>query len=122
MKFWCQCWCGPLRKSEGFDHGVDQQVAVKSEASHKSYCDDKFAKANEKTADLETQVATHSSKLEAAISKSSVLDSDEVAELQAVLGALSSQQLKMDAMPMSVSSLPRQRRISNMALQECRRR
>ena len=48
-------------------------------------------------ADLVSQVATHSSKFEVVVSKSSVLDGD-VAELQAVLGALSAQQLKLVAM------------------------
>ena len=47
--------------------------------------------------DLVSQVATHSSKFEVAVSKSTVLDGD-VAELQAVLGALSAQQLKLIAM------------------------
>ena len=48
-------------------------------------------------ADLVSQVATHSSKHEVGVSKSSVLDG-EVAELRAVLGALSAQQLKLVAM------------------------
>jgi len=73
------------------------QSEASAEASHKSYCDDELAKANEKKADLETQVTTHSSKFEAAVSKSTVLDG-EVAELQTDLGSLSAQQLKMDAM------------------------
>merc|ERR1712136_478448 len=70
------------------------QAESSAETGHKSYCDEEMAKSSEKRADLETQVATHSSKLEAAVSKSSVLDG-EVAELQADLGALSAQQLKM---------------------------
>ena len=37
------------------------QAEVSSEASHKSYCYDELAKASEKRADLETQVAAHSS-------------------------------------------------------------
>merc|ERR1719383_506240 len=73
------------------------QSEASSEASHKSYCDDELTKAQQLKMDLQTQVATHSSKLEAAVAKSSVLDG-EVAELQADLGALSAQQLKMDAM------------------------
>ena len=73
------------------------QSEASSEASHKSHCDDELSEANEKKVDLETQVATHSSKLEAAVSKSSVLYG-EVAELQADLGALSALQPKMDAM------------------------
>ena len=52
------------------------QSEASSEASHKSYCDDELAKAKDKKADLETQVATHFSKLEAAVSKSSVLDGE----------------------------------------------
>ena len=46
--------------------------------------------------DLETQVTTHSCKLEALVPKSSVLD-DEGAELHADFGSLSAQ-MKMDAM------------------------
>ena len=52
------------------------QLEASSQASHKSYCDDELAKANEKRADLETQVTTHSSKLEAAVSQSSALDGE----------------------------------------------
>ena len=47
--------------------------------------------------DLETPVETHSSKVGAAVSKSSVMDG-EVAELQADLGGLSAQQLKIDVL------------------------
>ena len=67
-----------------------------SEANHKSYRDDEFAKDSEKTTDLETQVATHSSKLEAAVSTSSVSDG-EVPELQGDLCALFAHELKTDA-------------------------
>ena len=70
---------------------------VSSEASHKSHCDCEWAKANEKKTNLKTQVATCSSKLETVVLKSCVLDG-KFAELQADLGALSGQQLKMDAM------------------------
>ena len=68
-----------------------------SEANHKFYRDDELANGSEKEADLQNQVATHSSKLEAAVSKSSVLDG-EVAELHVDLGAQAAQPLKMDAM------------------------
>ena len=44
-----------------------------SDASHKSYCDDELAKVSAKKEYLQTQVATHSSMLEAAVAKSSVL-------------------------------------------------
>ena len=50
-----------------------------------------------KKEDLEAQVAKRSSKLESAIARSNILDG-EVAELQADLGALSAQQLKMCTM------------------------
>ena len=50
------------------------QSEASSDANHKSYRDDEFAKDSEKTTDLETQVATHSSKLEAAVSTSGVSD------------------------------------------------
>ena len=59
---------------------------VSSEASHKSYCDYELAKANEKKTVLETEMATHSSKLETAVLKSCVLDG-EFEELEADLGA-----------------------------------
>ena len=60
------------------------QSQASAEDSHKSYCDVELSKANEMKAVLVSQVATHSSKIEAAVSKSSVLDG-EVAELQAFL-------------------------------------
>ena len=50
-----------------------------------------------KKVDLQTQVETHYSKVGTAVSKSSVLDG-EVAELQADIGGLSAQQLKIDAL------------------------
>ena len=65
-----------------------------SNASHKSYCDDELATVSAKKEDLQTQVATHSSMLEAAVAKSSVLDG-EVAGCRRI-GTLSAQQLKMD--------------------------
>eukprot|EP00450_Noctiluca_scintillans_P002421 CAMPEP_0194482150 /NCGR_PEP_ID=MMETSP0253-20130528/4235_1 /TAXON_ID=2966 /ORGANISM="Noctiluca scintillans" /LENGTH=688 /DNA_ID=CAMNT_0039321673 /DNA_START=47 /DNA_END=2116 /DNA_ORIENTATION=+ len=73
------------------------QAESSSETSHKSYCDEEMAKSAEKKEDLEAEFAKHSSKLEAAVAKSNTLDA-EVSELQADLGALSSQQLKMDMM------------------------
>ena len=95
------------------------QSEASSEASHKSYYDDELAKAKEKKADLETQVATHFSKLEAAVSKSSVLDG-EVAG-----GSLCSVSTATEdgtrCLSMSGRSLPRPRRISNRALLEFRR-
>ena len=72
------------------------QSGATSEANHKSYRDDEFAKDSEKTTDLETQVATHSSKLEAAVSTSGVSDG-EVPELQGDLGTLFAHELKTDA-------------------------
>ena len=58
---------------------------VSSEASRKSYCDYGWAKTNDKQTDLETQMATRSSKLETVVLKSCVLDG-KFAELHAVLG------------------------------------
>ena len=55
------------------------------ETSHKSHCDDELMKASVKEEDFETQVETHSFKLEEAILKPSALDG-EVAELHADLG------------------------------------
>ena len=46
------------------------QSEASSEANHKSYPDDELVNASEKKADLEHQVATDSSKLEAAVSTS----------------------------------------------------
>ena len=54
-----------------------------SDASHKFYCDE-LAKVSAKKEDLQTQVATHSSMLEAAVAKSSVLDG-EVASCRRIL-------------------------------------
>ena len=54
-----------------------------SDASHKFYCDE-LAKVSAKKEDFQTQVATHSSMLEAAVAKSSVLDG-EVAGCRRIL-------------------------------------
>ena len=56
-----------------------------------------MAKSTEKKEDLEAQVAKHSSKLESAVARSNTLDG-KVAELQADLGALAAQQLKMETL------------------------
>ena len=82
---------------------------VSSEASHKSYCDYEWAKANEKKTNLKTQVATRSPKLETVVSKSCVLDGKFVVRTTTE-GAR--------CMPMCVRSLPRQRRILNTASQD----
>ena len=81
----------PFFRREGPDHGPDHgpdknklQPEASSEATHKSYLDDESEKACEKKVDPETQVATHSPKLEADVPKSG-----EVAELNVDLGAQS---------------------------------
>ena len=66
--------------------------------------EDPFARVKDSITDPETQVATHSSKLETAISTSSVTDG-EVAKLHADLGALSAQ-LIMDAMRVDERKIP----------------
>ena len=73
------------------------QSQASSEAKHNSYCNEDLTKTKLKTEDLETPRTTRSSKLGAAVSKSCVLDG-EVVGLQADVGALPSQQLKLDAM------------------------
>ena len=73
------------------------QAEASSEASHKSYCDEETSKATEKKEDLEGDVAKHSSKLEAAVARSTVLDG-EISALQLELGALSKRQLQLDTM------------------------
>merc|ERR1712012_1154399 len=73
------------------------QAEASSEASHKSYCDEETSKANEKKEDLEAEIAKHSSKLETAVSRSTILDG-EISALQSELGALSKRQLQMDTM------------------------
>ena len=45
------------------------QSEASSEANHKSYRDDELMKAGVENVDRETQVATHSSKLETAVLK-----------------------------------------------------
>ena len=49
------------------------QLEASSEANHKSYRDDELTKAGDENVDRETQVATHSSKREAAVSQFRVL-------------------------------------------------
>ena len=72
------------------------QSQAASEAKHNSYCNEDLTKTKLKTEDFETPRTTRSSKLGAAVSKSGVLDG-EVVGLQAGVGALPSQQLKLDA-------------------------
>merc|ERR1712227_879743 len=60
-------------------------------------CDEETSKATEKKEDLEADVAKHSSKLETAVARSTVLDG-EISALQSELGALSKRQLQMDTM------------------------
>ena len=92
-----------LKRARGLGAGEDPSADVKklitdsSEANHKSYRDDELTKAGDEKVDRETQVQTHSSKLEAAVSKFNVLNG-AVAELRSGLCALSAQQLKTDAM------------------------
>jgi len=74
------------------------QAEASSEASHKWYCDEELSETTENKQDLESDVEKHSSKLEAVVAKSNILDT-EIAALQAELGApLSGSQLQMDTM------------------------
>ena len=57
------------------------QAEASSETNQKSYCDEEMSKATKKREDLETDVAKHSSKLEAAVARSVDLDG-EVSALQ----------------------------------------
>ena len=59
------------------------QAEASSETNQKSYCDEEMSKATEKREDLETDVAKHSSKLEAAVARSIDLDG-EISALQSV--------------------------------------
>ena len=52
------------------------QAEASSEATHKSYCDEEMSKTTEKKQDLESDVAKHSSRLEAAVSKSNILEGE----------------------------------------------
>ena len=70
------------------------QAEASSETNQKSYCDELMLKATEKNEDLEADVAKHSSKLEAAVARSIVLDG-EISALQSELGVLSNRQLHM---------------------------
>ena len=66
------------------------QAQVSSEANHKPHRDEELKDVVEKKADPDTQVTTHSSELDTAISTCSVPDG-EVAKLHVDLGALSAQ-------------------------------
>ena len=57
------------------------QAEASSETNQKSYCDEEMSKATEKKEDLKADVAKHSSKLEAAVARSIVLDG-EISALQ----------------------------------------
>ena len=57
------------------------QAEASYEANQKSYCDEDMSKATEKKEDLEADVARHSSKLEAAVARSIVLNG-EISALQ----------------------------------------
>ena len=59
------------------------QAEASSETNQKSSCDEEMSKATEKREDLETDVAKHSSKLEAAVARSIELDG-EISALQSV--------------------------------------
>ena len=74
-----------------------QQAEISSEATHTWYCDAELSETTEKKQDLESVVEKHSSKLEAVVAKSNILDG-EISALEAELGALSRSQLQMDTM------------------------
>ena len=65
-----------------------------SEASQKSYCDEEPSKATEKKEDLEPDVAKLSSKLEAAVARSTV-PNGEISALHSELGAVLKRQWQM---------------------------
>ena len=73
------------------------QAEASSEANQKSYCDEETSKTTEKKEDLEADVAKHSSKHEAAVARSIVLDG-EISTLQSELSVLLNRQLQMDIM------------------------
>jgi len=99
MKFGAGSGEDPFAKVKGLitDLISRLQAEASSEASHKAYCDEETSKANEKKEDLEAEIAKHSSKLETAVSRSTILDG-EISALQSELGALSKRQLQMDTM------------------------
>ena len=70
------------------------QTEASSEARHKSSGDEETARATKKE-DLESDVAKHSSKIEAGVARGTVLDG-ELAALQSELGSVSARQLDMD--------------------------
>merc|ERR1712064_21522 len=99
MKFGAGAGDDPFVKVKGLITDLINrlQAEASSESSHKSYCDEETSKANEKKEDLEAEIAKHSSKLETAVSRSTILDG-EISALQSELGALSKRQLQMDTM------------------------
>jgi len=99
MKFGAGSGEDPFAKVKGLitDLISRLQAEASSEANHKAYCDEETSKANEKKEDLEADIAKHSSKLETAVSRSTILDG-EISALQSELGALSKRQLQMDTM------------------------
>jgi len=99
MKFGAGSGEDPFAKVKGLitDLISRLQAEASSEANQKAYCDEETSKANEKKEDLEAEIAKHSSKLETAVSRSTILDG-EISALQSELGALSKRQLQMDTM------------------------
>ena len=75
---------------------TDSINRLQSKISHKSHRDDELPKAGDEKVDLETQVATHSCKLEATVSRSDGMDGD-VSKLHADF-CDRSQQPNMDTM------------------------
>ena len=78
MKFGAGAGEDPFAKVKGLITELINrlQAEASSEATHKSYCDEEMSKTTEKKQDLESEVAKHSSKLERAVSKSTILDGE----------------------------------------------
>ena len=69
------------------------QAGASSQGSQQSCRDEEASKATEKEEDLKANVAKHSSKLEAAVARSTVPDG-EISALQSERGALLKRQLQ----------------------------
>jgi len=88
----------PFVKVKGLisDMIVKLEKEADSEATEKSYCDEQTAKTEAKKAELESDVAKLTSKIDRAAAKSSGLKAD-VKQLQGELAALAKQQAEMDS-------------------------
>ena len=83
MKFGAGADDDPFVKVKDLITNLMSRLQASSETNQKSSCDEEMSKATEKREDLETDVAKHSSKLEAAVARSIELDG-EISALQSV--------------------------------------